>query len=122
MLKATKYLFFLALALTACKRENDNNPALIGKWQGKEWLAFGKPIGEDATQVTFEFTADGDYSANFGSQRERGEWRTLKDKLYTKAQGRQEIMVKILKLDATTLLFEMNRVGQKETLELTKAQ
>ncbi|MFN0014413.1 MAG: lipocalin family protein [Saprospiraceae bacterium] len=116
------YLFLLALALTACKRENDNNPALIGKWQGKEWLAFGKPIGEDATQVVFEFNADGDYSARFGSQEESGTWRTQKEKLYTKAQGRQEILVKILKLDTSTLLFEMNRAGQQESLELTKAQ
>lgn len=110
------------LALAACKRANDNNPALIGKWQGKEWLVFGKPIGEDASQVEFEFTAEGDYSARFGSQEESGVWRTQKEKLYTTAQGEKEIVVKILQLDATTLKFEMNRGGRQETLELTKTQ
>ncbi len=116
------FILFLTLALPACKRVNDNNPALIGKWQGKEWLVFGKPMDQDAAQVAFEFTAEGDYSAQFGSEEESGVWRTEKDKLYTTAQGKKEIMVKILQLDATTLKFEMNRGGQQETLELTKAQ
>ena len=110
------------LSFAACKRANDNNPAIIGKWQGKEWLVFGKPMGEDASQVEFEFTAEGDYSARFGEQEESGVWRTQKEKLYTTAQGQQEIVVKILRLDSTTLKFEMNRGGQQETLELTKAQ
>lgn len=116
------FILFGALVLSACKRANDNNPALIGKWQGKEWLVFGKPMGEDASQVEFEFTAEGDYSARFGEQEESGVWRTQKEKLYTTAQGQQEIVVKILRLDSTTLKFEMNRGGQQETLELTKAQ
>lgn len=110
------------LAYTACKRVNDNNPALIGQWQGKEWLVFGKPMGQDASEVLFEFTAEGDYMAKFGNQEENGVWRTQKDKLYTTAQGKKEIMVKILQLDGSTLRFEMNRGGQQETLELIKTQ
>jgi len=116
------FLILGFLTLAACKRANDHNAMLIGKWVGKEWLVAGKPIGEDASQVGFEFTADGDYSAHFGSQEESGVWRTQKEKLYTTAQGEQEIVVKILLLDATTLKFEMNRGGRQETLELTKAQ
>ncbi|MBK9338711.1 MAG: lipocalin family protein [Lewinellaceae bacterium] len=115
-------LLALVLVLPACKRANDNNPALIGKWQGKEWLVFGKPMGQDASLVFFEFTTDGDYSAQFGDQEESGVWRTQKDKLYTTAQGEKEIVVKILTLNETTLRFEMNRGGQQETLELTKTQ
>lgn len=120
-----KYLFALVLltsVLPACQRDNDNNPALIGKWQGKEWLIFGKPSGQDAARVSFEFTADGNYSAAFGDQQENGVWRTVKDKLYTTAKDKKEIMVKILQLDDTTLKFEMNRGGQQETLELLKKQ
>ncbi|MBK6932348.1 MAG: hypothetical protein IPH12_16415 [Saprospirales bacterium] len=113
-------LLLFTAAFTNCRRTNDNNPALYGKWTGKEWLVFGKPAGRDAARVFFEFTADGNYSAGFGDQTENGSWRTDKDKLYTTAQNRKEIMVKILKLDAQTLLFEMNRSGRQETLELTK--
>lgn len=115
-------LFFAYLGLGACGHVNDQNQALIGKWQGKEWLIFGKPSGQDASKVAFEFKPDGTYTAGFGQQGEAGVWRTEKDKLYTKAGGRKEIMVKILQADAATLKFEMNRSGQQETMELTKLQ
>ena len=110
------------LAISACERENDKNPMLIGKWQGVEWLAFGKPSGNDANQVHFEFKADGNYTAGFGSQQESGTWRTVNDKLYTTASDRKEIMVKILELDSTVLKFEMNRGGQQETMKLNRVQ
>jgi len=125
MMKKQAYLLAIALfmlAITACKRENDNNPALYGKWQGVEWLALGKPIGQDAAQVHFEFLADGNYSARFGDQNESGTWRTVKEKLYTQAKGRQEIVVRILHLDDSTLKFEMNRGGRQETIQLNKIQ
>lgn len=117
------YLLLLtAFAQGSCKRPTERNPDLLGKWQGKEWLIFGKPSGQDATQVYFEFMPDGKYTAGSGSQNENGTWRTEKDKLYTTATDRKEIMVKMLKTDSTTLVFEMNRGGQQETLELIKVQ
>lgn len=115
-------LLLTAFAQGSCKRASDLNPALLGKWQGTEWLIFGKPSGQDATMVRFEFASDGNYSAVYGNQKEAGTWRTEKDKLYTSGEGRKEIMVKMLKLDGGTLLFEMNRTGQQETLELKKVQ
>lgn len=117
-----KLLFGLLLFVTACQPENDKNPALFGKWQGKEWLIFDRPSGQDATQVFFEFGEDGAYSAGFGEQSEKGLWRTVGDKLYTTAEGRKEIMVKIQTLNSATLKFEMNRGGQQETIELIKIQ
>ncbi len=113
-------LAFTLLALVACQKTNDKNPALLGKWQGTEWLIFDKPSGMDATQVNFEFKEDGAYNAQFADQKQSGTWRTEKDKLYTQETGKQEIMVKLLKMDATSLDFEMNRGGQKETLKLKK--
>lgn len=125
-MKLTQFLYLfsagLMLILTACQPENDKNPALFGKWQGKEWLVFGKPSAQDAARVQFEFREDGAYTAAFGAQNESGVWRTVGDKLYTTADGRKEIMVKILTVDVSVLKFEMNRGGQQETLELTKVQ
>lgn len=118
-----KQLFFLLCLLTAfgaCERVNDHNPDLIGEWQGTEWLVFGKPSVQDAAQVHFAFTSDGNYTAAYGNQRETGVWRTDKSRLYTKAEGRKEIMVKILKLDGNSLKFEMNRGGQEETIEFVR--
>jgi Lipocalin-like domain len=117
-------IFFLAMTLLgtlhSCQSTNDKNPMLIGKWQGTEWLVFDKPSDLDASKVTFEFDEAGNYTAEFGDQKQDGSWRTEKEKLYTTETGKKEIMVKILRLDATNLDFEMNRGGQKETLKLVK--
>jgi len=114
------WIAFAVFAATSCQKANDKNPALLGKWQGTEWLIFDKPSGMDASKVEFEFKADGSYEAEFADQKQAGTWRTEKDKLYTQETGKQEIMVKLLKIDASSLDFEMNRGGQKETLKLAK--
>ncbi len=108
------------LALVSCQKTNDKNTALLGQWEGTEWLIFDKPSDIDASQVKFEFREDGTYTAQFGNQNQMGTWRTEKDKLYTTETGKQEIMVKLLKADGAGLDFEMNRGGQKETLKLVK--
>ncbi len=113
-------LLTATFTLVNCQKTNDKNPALLGKWQGQNWLVFDKPSGNDATQVHFEFKEDGTYNAQFGNQNQAGTWRTEKDKLYTTETAKQEIMVKLLKADGANLNFEMNRGGQKETLEMKK--
>lgn len=121
-MKINLLIFILAAVtgLVACQKTNDKNPALLGQWQGTEWLIFDKPSDIDAAQVQFEFKEDGSYSAQFGKQNQAGTWRTEKDKLYTTETGKQEIMVKLLKADGAALDFEMNRGGQKETLKMVK--
>ncbi|MCK6695313.1 MAG: lipocalin family protein [Thermoanaerobaculia bacterium] len=112
----------VAFVLAGCQPENDKNTALIGKWQGTEWLIFDEPSGQDAAKVYFEFRPDGSYEAGMGAQSEKGVWRTAGDKLYTTAEGRKEIMVKMLEASPAVLKFEMNRGGQQETLILKKVQ
>jgi len=114
------FLFSIALLWASCQKANDKNPALLGKWQGSEWLIFDKPSGMDASKVTFEFKEDGAYTATLGDQLQNGVWRTQADKLFTTEKGKQEIMVKLLRADGEELTFEMNRSGQKETLKLKK--
>jgi hypothetical protein len=120
-MKMNKLFTLIALlTITACQKVNDKNPALLGNWQGTEWLIMDKPSDIDATQVGFEFKEDGSYSAKFGNQNQSGTWRTEKDKLYTTETGKQEILVKLLKYDGAALEFEMNRGGQKEILKMIK--
>lgn len=119
-MKIKLLILFAIVALAGCQPANDKNSALLGQWQGTEWLIFDKPSGMDASQVVFEFKEDGTYSASFGNQNQSGVWRTEKDKLYTTETGKKEIMVKLLKADGMSLDFEMNRGGQKETLKLVK--
>lgn len=110
----------LSITIVSCQKKNDKNPQLIGNWQGHEWLLEDKPSDIVASQVHFEFLENGDYASGFGNQNDKGKWRTELDKLYTVAEGKQEIMVKIIKLDPDTLRFEMNRGGRKETMTLLK--
>ena len=119
-MKIKLLILITTLALASCQKVNDKNPALLGQWQGAEWLIFDKPSDMDASQVHFEFKDDGTYTAQFGNQNQSGIWRTEKDKLYTTETSKKEIMVKLLKADGANLDFEMNRGGQKETLKLTK--
>lgn len=111
---------FALFALVSCQKVNDKNPALLGKWQGAEWLIMDKPSGIDAAQVSFEFKEDATYNAQFGGQNQSGTWRTEKERLFTTETGKQEIIVKLLKADGTNLDFEMNRGGQKEILKLVR--
>jgi hypothetical protein len=119
---------FLAICLmmamtfiTSCKKANDKSANLLGKWQGTEWLIEGKKSGIDAKIVHFEFMIDGSYTAQKGDgYSEIGVWRNEGDKLYTTAQGKQEILVKMLKYDGSVLSFEMNRGGQHEVLTMGK--
>ncbi|GEM_PF-494486 len=106
------------LAINACQKVNDKNPALLGKWQGTEWLIMDKPSGMDATQVSFEFKEDGTYSAQFGNQKQSGTWRTEHDKLYTTETGKQEIMVKLLPPESLpkSQIQKMIADGQTEAL------
>ena len=113
-------LILLFSAFIACEKVNDKNPALLGQWQGTEWLIEDKPSGIDAAQVHFEFMEDGAYKAEFGNQKQSGTWRTEKDKLYTLETGKKEILVKLLKADFSSLDFEMNRGGRKEILKMSK--
>lgn len=124
--RTNKFTWFLLLGLglsglSACSGDA-HDPALIGNWKGKEWLIAGNPSGQDAAKVYFNFKPDGTYTAGYGDQGEAGKWHTGKNVLYTKAEGRKAIAVKIMKADGNTLQFEMNRAGQQETLELVKAQ
>lgn len=115
-----KYLTFLfpLFLLVACSENTDTK--LTGQWQGSSWLVKGEPSGRDASQVSFEFQADGSYSASFGSQEEAGSYRLEGNKLYTNAEGQAEKMVEISLSGSDTLSMDMNRAGTPETIVLVK--
>jgi hypothetical protein len=112
-------IFALALLLlTGCAKDLGYQQAILGTWQAVNWT-----VGDKDTRVTagikFEFKADG-YSAALDGRSEQGSYRIDGDKLYSHAVGQQEIMVKITKLNADSLAFEMNRGGTKEHLTLVR--
>ena len=120
-LKLYVFLFIVGFIAISCVN-TENKALLVGDWKGAEWLAEGKPSGNDASKVQFTFANDGGYNSDFGGAKEKGTYILRDDKLYTTPEGQLEIMVEITKLTKDSLVFNMNRSGQAETLTLIKAK
>lgn len=113
-------LFLLGLFfIIGCAKDLGYQQAIQGNWQGVQWTVDNKPDARDAAGVKFSFT-DNTYKAVLGAREEAGSFRVEGDKLYTHADGQQEIMVKITQLTADSLTFDMNRGGVSEKLILKR--
>ena len=113
--------FAFALLLFSCKQEPRFDPTLIqGEWKGADWTVKGKSAGRDVREVRFAFEPAGAYVAEYGEQKEAGNFRIDGDKLYTVAENKIEKVVRIVRLTADTLVMDMNRVGQDGQLILVK--
>ncbi len=112
-------VFILCLMAISCINTS-NKALLVGDWKGVEWLVGGNPSDYDAKQVHFNFANNGGYSSEFGADKEKGTYILRDDKLYTTPEGQLEIMVEIAKLTKDSLVFNMNRSGQAETLTLIR--
>ena len=122
-------LFVLAATLLfACKSEPKINPELlVGTWNGVDWKVKGVSSGRDAKSVFFVFAPlsgdhqnEGTYIAAYGSQKEKGSYKLKGDKLYTTAEDKIEKVVRIVNINADTLVLGMNRMGQEEELVLVE--
>ena len=100
--------------------ESGNKESIVGDWKGTEWLVNGNPSEYDATKVFFSFSTTGGYTADFGGDKEKGTYVLRDDKLFTTADEQLEVMVLISKLSKDSLVIDMNRSGQPETLTLIK--
>lgn len=116
----TIFLAYTFCIMTISCVNSENKALLVGEWKGAEWLVGDNPSVYDAKKVHFTFTSVGGYSSDFGGDKERGTYILRDDKLYTTPEGQLEIMVEIAKLTKDSLVFNMNRSGQAETLTLVK--
>jgi len=113
-------LFFSLAFFISCGNDASDNSQILGNWKGVSWKVDGKESGRDAGQVNFEFMTNGNYSAAFGSQKEKGVFNLKGNKLYTTAEGQVEKMVQVILSGNDTLLMDMNRVGTPEVLTLVR--
>jgi hypothetical protein len=113
------FIIVITFILASCNN-SENEKLLIGSWSGAEWLVEGKPSGKNALQTEFTFADDGKYTYNYVGNIEKGTYKVEKDNLFTKPEGGLEMMVKIGKLTADTLVFDMSRGGRPETLLLVR--
>ncbi|RYZ00403.1 MAG: hypothetical protein EOO11_01620 [Chitinophagaceae bacterium] len=107
------------LLLFSCETAQ-NAGALVGSWQGAEWLVDGAPDAARARATAFTFKSDGNYTYTYAGTMETGLWKIQDDKLYTTPAGQQEMMVKIARVTKDSLVFDMNRSGRPETLTLVR--
>ena len=117
-------LKFLAciLVLSSCSNpESENNKKMIlGNWSGAEWLIDGKPADRNVQATSFSFDDKGRYHFDYPGTKEQGTYKIENDLLYTTAEKKLEIMVKIKKLTRDSLVFDMNNNGQAEMLTLLR--
>ena len=116
VIKIIPFLLFLL----SCNTNSENNKLIIGIWTGAEWLVNGKPSDLNAQDTHFMFNDKGEYSYEYSGNKEKGKYIIEKDMLFTTPTGEQEIMVKIIKLTKDSLVFDMNRGGQPESLTLIR--
>ena len=116
IIKITPFLFFIF----SCKTNTESNKLIVGNWSGTEWLINGKPSDLDVHNTRFTFNDKGEYTYEYSGNKEKGTYKIENDRLFTKPVGEQEIMVKIMKLTKDSLVFDMNRGGQPESLTLIK--
>lgn len=107
------------LILLSCNN-SENKKLIIGNWSGTEWLVNGKPSDLDAKGTHFTFNDKGEYIHEYSGNKEKGTWIIEKDMLFTTPTGENEMMVKIIKLTKDSLIFDMNRGGQPESLTLLR--
>ncbi len=121
-MKSSNHLFkiipFLLLVLSCTHSVNDK--LIIGNWSGTEWLVNGLPSNLDAAATHFTFNEKGEYSFQYLTKTEKGTYKIENDMLFTTPDGQLEMMVKITKLTKDSLIFDMQRGGQPETLILLK--
>jgi hypothetical protein len=112
-------IFPFFLLLLACGN-NKNKELIIGDWYGTEWNVNGKVSSLNEANTFFSFKNNGKYSLRFAGNAENGTYIVEKDNLFTRPYEQQEIMVRISKLTADSLVFDMNRGGEPETLTLLR--
>lgn len=110
---------FFLLLFSACG-SSENNTLIIGNWSGTAWLVNGLPSELNAPGTHFTFNEKGEYTFEYNDTKEKGTYKVENDMLFTTASGQQEIMVKITRITKDSLVFDMSRGGQPETLILLR--
>ena len=111
----------IAMLLFSCTERIDKK-LLPGEWKGAEWIVEGIGGEIDASTAVFTFKDDGQYTYSYNDAMEKGKYYVVNGELYTTPDGGTKMMVKIEKLTQDSLVFNMNRGGQSETLTLLRAK
>ncbi len=108
MINSKTFILLAALFYFSSCANTENNKLIIASWSGKEWLINGNPSNRNVAETHFTFDDQRNYSYFYSGTEEKGTYKVENDMLFTKPGDQLEIMVKIAKLSADTLIFDMN--------------
>lgn len=114
------FIFFSALILFSACTDNPNAYLIQGRWKGSSWLNNGSTKQVQMEAVLFEFDSTGQYAFTYKNNTQKGTYKVENDLLFTKAEGQQEMMVKIERLTLDSMILGMNNGGTAETLILIR--
>ena len=112
-------ILLIMLTITACT-DTEREEAIIGTWTGVSWTLQGKDGGYNASSARFTFEEDKRYQYSYNGHQETGDYFISNQQLHTKPDGGTTMMVKIVRLEGDTMVFDMNRGGQAEQLVLSR--
>jgi hypothetical protein len=117
-----RIIFAILAFITTCIACSDTKEQkiIIGNWIAVEWLMDGKLSLSNARNTSFTFNEKGEYTYTNSGVITNGTYKVENNMLFTTPLNEQEMMVKIVKLTKDSLVFDMNRGGQPETLTLMK--
>lgn len=110
----------VACTFIACMPSSFDEKLLQGRWQGAQWIVEGQSDQIDASTAVFTFEPDGKYTYAYNDAVESGTYFMSNNELFTTPSGGIKMMVKVQKLTQDSLVFNMNRGGQSETLTLIR--
>lgn len=122
LMKIIGYLFFCSIFFLSSCFDAEKQRLIIGNWRGVDWSVEGRPAAHAADAVAFSFDDNGKYTYRYQDFNEAGKYNVANNQLFTTPDGGSRMMVKIIKLDQDTLVFDMNRSGQAEVLKLVRAR
>ncbi len=115
------FAIFSMATMAGCSN-NENAKLIQGNWMGAEWLVNGEASNREINSTKFSFDHGGQYSFEYNGSKEVGTYKVENDMLFTTPSGQREMMVKIAKITADTLVFDMNRGGIPEVLTLLRSK
>jgi len=111
------FLFSL-LIFFSCNDGLDKS-SLYGSWKTVDW--YQEDSGNRIQQkMDFDFSEDGRYVVDYGSQNEKGDWWVRGNFLHTREDDQMEKKVHISSIMKDTMRMDMNRGGILETVVLVK--
>ena len=112
-------LFIFILPIVSCI-DSEDKKLIIGQWTGTSWTVNGRPSNYNPAEATFTFHDDGTYSFEYGATKEAGKYFISNKELFTTPEGGLKMMVRVPRLTQDTMVFDMNRGGQAESLTLIR--